>query len=186
MACRFIRRVGLREMQSASIAASIQRFEQELKVWQAGLSQAEQYSVFNLVNCKLQAQFIMLHLSWNQCFCDMYRQFLAGYSEAAPSPVLAGIPMANRQAMQQQCLQHAEDNIQIITDFWRNCSRNSVLERDTAVCAFEAARIVLFSGSVSSNQAQMETAIRKAKLCSSFITHFHNQSAATKTLVSKT
>ncbi|KAH6645251.1 hypothetical protein BKA67DRAFT_595694 [Truncatella angustata] len=182
---RFIRQVGLQELQPASIGASIQRFEQQLKCLHAGLSQPEQYSVFNLVHCKLQAQFMMLHLSWNQCFCDMYRQFLSGYSEAAPSPVLAGVPLANRQMMQQRCLEHAENNIQIVTDFWNNCGRSSILERDIAVCAFEAARIVLFLASVSSNRPLMDTAIRKARLCLDFVTHFFNHSAATKALRNK-
>ncbi|KAK9425290.1 putative Zn(2)-C6 fungal-type domain-containing protein [Seiridium unicorne] len=182
---RFIRQVGLKELQPSSIGASIQRFEQELKCLHAGLSQSEQYSVFNLVNCKMQTQFIMLHLSWNQCFCDLYRQFLSGFSEAAPSPVLAGIPPANKQMMQQRCVEHAENNIQIVTDFWNNCSRSSILERDTAVCAFEAARIVMYTASLSSNWSMMDTGIRKGRLCLDLITHFFSQSAATKALRNK-
>ncbi|KAI1874707.1 hypothetical protein JX265_004915 [Neoarthrinium moseri] len=182
---RFKRRVGLQEMQPASIATSIKRFEQQLKVLQAGLSPSEQYSVFNLVNCKLPVQFTMLHLSWNQCFCDMYRLFLDGYSEAAPSPVLAAIHPGNREAMQQKCLEHAENNVQIVSDFWNNCDRTSILERDTAVCAFEAARIIMFLASVSSSKSLMDTAIRKATLCLDVITHFFTHSAATRTLRNK-
>jgi hypothetical protein len=173
-------------LQPVSIATSVQRFEQELECLQAGLSQAEHYSVFNLVNCNMQTQFIMLHLSWNQCFCDLYRQFLSGYSEAAPSPVLAGIPLANRQVMQRKCQEHAESNIQIVTDFWNNCSRSFILERDTAVCAAEAARIVLFLARVSSSRSAMDTAIRKAKLCLDMISHFFSHSAATEALVRNT
>jgi hypothetical protein len=170
-------------MQPASITTSIQRFEQQLKVLQAGLSQSEQYSAFNLANCKMQTQFIMLHLSWNQCFCDIYRAFLSGYSEAAPSPVIAGIHPGSREAMQKRCLEHAESIIQIVTDFWNNCSRDSILERDTAVCAFEAARIIMFLASVSSNGLLMDSAIRKARLCLDIITHFFSHSASTKALV---
>ncbi|ETS73204.1 hypothetical protein PFICI_15149 [Pestalotiopsis fici W106-1] len=179
---RFIRQVSLREIQPASIATSLQRFEQELECLRAGLSQSEQYSVFNLANSKTQAEFIMLHLSWNQCFCDLYRQFLSGYSEAAPIPVIAGIPLARRQALQQRCEEHAESNIQMVTDFWNNCSRNSILERDTAVCAAEGARIILFLASISSSRPTMEAAIRKAGVCLGFITHFFSHSEATKAL----
>lgn len=171
-------------MQSASITTSIQRFEQQLKVLQAGLSQSEQYSAFNLANCNMQIQFVMLHLSWNQCFCDMYRAFLSGYSEAAPLPVIAGIHPGSREAMQRRCLEHAENIIQIVTDFWNNCSRDFVLERDTAVCAFEAARIVMFLASVSGEGMSMDGAIRKARFCLEMITHFFSHSAATQALVS--
>lgn len=181
---RFIRQVDLRELQPASFATSLQRFEQELNCLRAGLSQSEQYSVFNLANSRTQAEFIMLHLSWNQCFCDLYRQFLSGYSEAAPTLMIAGIPLARRQALQRQCEEHAEANIQMVTDFWNNCSRNSILERDTAVCAAESARIILFLASISSNRPTMEAAIRKANMCLSFITHFFSHSEATKALVS--
>ncbi|KAF7541150.1 hypothetical protein G7054_g870 [Neopestalotiopsis clavispora] len=179
---RFIRQVDLRELQPASFATSLQRFEQELNCLRAGLSQSEQYSVFNLANSRTQAEFIMLHLSWNQCFCDLYRQFLSGYSEAAPTLMIAGIPLARRQALQRQCEEHAEANIQMVTDFWNNCSRNSILERDTAVCAAESARIILFLASISSNRPTMEAAIRKANMCLSFITHFFSHSEATKAL----
>ncbi|KAI0126726.1 fungal-specific transcription factor domain-containing protein [Xylariales sp. AK1849] len=182
---RFIRRVGLGELQPASIAASIQLFEQQLKCLYAGLSQSEQYSVFNLANSKLQIQFVMLHASWNQCFCDLYRLFLTGYSEAAPSPVLAGIHPGNREVMQRRCLEHAENIIQIVEDFWNNGNRYSILERDTAVCALEAARIVMYGASVSSSGASMNTAIRKARSCLDMITHFFAHSAATRAMKNK-
>lgn len=182
---RFIRRVGLGELQSTSIVASLQRFEQELKCLRAGLSQSEQYSVVNLVNSQMQAQFVMLHLSWNQCYSDLYRQFLSGFSEAAPTPVLAGIPMENRHALQHRCKEHAEGIVQIVADFWNNCSRDSILERDTAVCAAEAARIILFLASTSNSRSAMETAIRKARACLDFIVHFFSHSEATKALRNK-
>jgi hypothetical protein len=181
---RFIRKAGLKELQPSSIATSIQMFEQQLKCLHSGLSRSEQYSVSNLVNCQIQVQFIMLHASWNQCFCDLYRQFLSGYSEAAPSPVLASVHPGTRESMQRRCMEHAENILQIVSDFWNHGHRNAILERDIAVCAFEAARIILFGASISANASSMDTALRKAQLCLDVITHFFSNSAATKTLVS--
>lgn len=175
----------MKELQPATVASSIQNFEQQLKSLYSSLSQLEQYSVYNLINSKLQVQFTMLHVSWNQCFCDLYRLFLSGYSEAAPSPVLASVHPGNRDYMKRRCSEHAENILQIGSDFWNNVSRDYILERDVAVCSFEAARIVLFGASISANPSFMNTAVRKAELCLEMITHFFAHSAATKALVSR-
>ncbi|KAH8682720.1 fungal-specific transcription factor domain-containing protein [Xylariales sp. PMI_506] len=182
---RFIRRVGLGEVQPDSIKGSIQLFEDQLNSLQRGLRQSEQYSVGNLVSTKLQIQFIMLHLSWNQCFCDIYRQFIPGYTEAAPKTVQDAIHPKHREAMKQKCMEHAENIIRIVSDYWNNGDRHSILERDTAVCAFEAARIVLFGASISANGFSMDVAIKKAQLCLNIIIHFFAHSAATRTMRNK-
>lgn len=124
---RFNRRVGLGEESPSTIGGRIRQFEQELVNLQAALNPEHQYSVSNLASCEWPAQFIMLHsrsaiepllffflsighgqltkdlpsthlVSYHQCHCDIYRIFLNGYSEAAPTKLLASISAQDRLA----------------------------------------------------------------------------------------
>ncbi|KAI1798725.1 hypothetical protein F4811DRAFT_547327 [Daldinia bambusicola] len=180
---RFNRRVGLGEELSSTIGGSIRRFEEELRSLQVSLRPADQYSVSNMQSSKWPAQFIMLHMSWHQCHCDLYRLGLDGYSEAAPSPVLAVLHPRDRVAMQFKCLEHAESIIRIVSDFTDfEDARDCLLERDAAVCAFESARLVMFGSRIQGAVSTLDVAISKAKLSLGLITRFFPYSASTQPL----
>ncbi|TGJ83481.1 hypothetical protein E0Z10_g5311 [Xylaria hypoxylon] len=184
---RFNRRVGLGEESPSTITSRIQQFEQELTCLRAALSPEHQYSVSNLALCKWPAQFVMLHMSYYQCHCDLYRMFLTGYSEAAPSGLLANIRPQDRIAIQGQCLEHAENIIRILGDFITNHpngeSQLLLLERDAAVCAFESARLVMFGARLLCATSTLEVSIHKARDISlHFITKFFPYSASTRPL----
>ncbi|XXH02970.1 hypothetical protein Hte_009360 [Hypoxylon texense] len=179
---RFNRRVGLGEELSSTIGRSMRRFEEELRSLTANLGPLEQYSVSNLTCCKWQAQFIMLWMSWHQCHCDLYRLGLDGYSEAAPSPILMAIHPRERIAMQFKCFEHAESIIRIVSDFSTHGNGECLLERDAAVCAFESARLVMFSSRIPGAPSSLDLAINKAKLSLHLITRFFPYSASTQPL----
>ncbi|RYP85807.1 hypothetical protein DL770_004986 [Monosporascus sp. CRB-9-2] len=177
---RFIRRVGLGEEPSSSIGDSIRQFERRLQYLKTSLRQTDQYSVASLAASPRQAQYIMVHMSWHQCHCDLYRIFMDGYSEAAPSPVLAHVHPNERADMQQRCLEHAEGIIRILTDFVNYGKSDCLLERDAAVCAFESARIILFCSRMSPGGSALDVAIGKAKICLHVITMYFHSSAPIK------
>ncbi|KAI1771263.1 fungal-specific transcription factor domain-containing protein [Hypoxylon cercidicola] len=179
---RFNRRVGLGEELSSTIGGSIRRFEEELRSLTANLRLLEQYSVSNLTSCRWQAQFVMLHMSWHQCHCDLYRLGLDGYSEAAPSPMLMAIHPRERIAMQFKCFEHAESIIRIVSDFSTHGNGDCLLERDAAVCAFESARLVMFSSRIPGAPSSLDLAINKARLSLNLITKFFPYSASTQPL----
>ncbi|KAI1282897.1 hypothetical protein F5Y07DRAFT_200563 [Xylaria sp. FL0933] len=188
---RFNRRVGLGEESPSTIGDRIQQFEQELACLQAAFGPEHQYSVSNLTSCAWPAQFVMLHMSYYQCYCDLYRMFLTGYSEAAPSRILATLRPQDRIAMQAQCLEHAESILRILGDFVSQHpgeshgrgSRLLLLERDAAVCAFESARLVMFGARLPCATSTLEVAIHKARAISLyFITNFYQYSASTRPL----
>ncbi|KAI0829573.1 fungal-specific transcription factor domain-containing protein [Hypoxylon sp. FL0890] len=179
---RFNRRVGLGDELSPTISGSIQRFEEELRSLKATLRPLDHYSVSNLTSCRWQAQFLMLHMSWHQCHCDLYRTGLDGYSEAAPSPVLIAIHPRDRVAMQFKCLEHAESIIRIVSDFSNYGDGECLLERDAAVCAFESARLVMFGSRIPGAVSSLDVAINKAKLSLNLITRFFPYSASTQPL----
>ncbi|OTB02921.1 hypothetical protein M426DRAFT_322164 [Hypoxylon sp. CI-4A] len=179
---RFNRRVGLGEELSSTIGESIHRFEEELRLLKATLRPPDQYSISSLASCKWQAQFVMLHMSWHQCHCDLYRLGLDGYSEAAPSPVLLALHPRDRVAMQFQCLEHAEGIIRIVSDFSTHGNGELFLDRDAAVCAFESARLVMFGSRIAGAVSNLDVAINKAKLSLNLITRFFPYSASTQPL----
>ncbi|KAI1135915.1 fungal-specific transcription factor domain-containing protein [Hypoxylon sp. FL0543] len=179
---RFNRRVGLGDEMSPTISGSIQRFEEELRSLKATLRPLDHYSVSNLISCRWQAQFLMLHMSWHQCHCDLYRLGLDGYSEAAPSPVLIAIHPRDRVAMQFKCLEHAENIIRIVSDFSNYGDFECLLERDAAVCAFESARLVMFGSRIPGAVSSLDVAINKAKSSLNLITRFFPYSASTRPL----
>ncbi|RYP68645.1 hypothetical protein DL771_006515 [Monosporascus sp. 5C6A] len=159
---RFIRRVGLGEEPISSIGDSIRRFERRLQYLKASLGQTDQYMVESLAASTRQAQYIMVHMSWHQCHCDLYRIFMDGYSEAAPSPVLAHVHPNER------------------ADFVNYGKSDCLLERDAAVCAFESARIILFCSRMSPGGSALDLAIGKAKICLHVITMYFHSSAPIK------
>lgn len=179
---RFNRRVGLGDELSSTIGESIRRFEEELRSLKANLRPLDQYSVPNLISYRWQAQFLMLHMSWHQCHCDLYRLGLDGYSEAAPSPILVAIHPRERIAMQSKCFEHAESIIRIVSDFSNHGSGDIFLERDAAVCAFESARLVMFGSRTQGTFSTLDVAINKAKLSLNLITRFFPYSASTQPL----
>ncbi|KAI5918660.1 hypothetical protein F4810DRAFT_704072 [Camillea tinctor] len=179
---RLNRRVGLGEESSLMIGQRIRQFERELMLLNTTLGPLDRYSVTNLTLCKWQAQFVMLHMSWHQCHCDLYRMVLNGYGEAAPSRVLAGIDPRDRVAMQLKCLEHAEDIIRILSDFTNHGDSSCLLERDAAVCAFESARLVMFGARLPGAISTLDVAINKARLSLHIITQFFPYSASTRPL----
>ncbi|KAI1500189.1 hypothetical protein F5X99DRAFT_387317 [Biscogniauxia marginata] len=179
---RFNRRVGLGEESSLTIGPSIRQFERELRLLNATLGPLDRYSVTNLTSCKWQAQFVMLHMSWHQCHCDLYRMLLNDYGEAAPVRILVGVHPRDRISMQLKCLEHAEEIIRVVSDFTNHGDANCLLERDAAVCAFESARLVMFGARLPGAASTLDVAINKARLSLHVITKFFPYSASTRPL----
>ncbi|KXJ89565.1 fungal-specific transcription factor domain-domain-containing protein [Microdochium bolleyi] len=179
---RFIRRVGLGEESPTTLRNSIQTLEQNLTLIHAGMGELGTYSLATLTSTKWQAEYLMLHISWHQCHCDLYRSFIDSYSEAAPIAVLEGLHPQDRAALQRKCVDHAQTIIRILSDFSQHGDGQCQLERDIAVCAFEAARIVMFDCRRTGLAAMMEEALRKANLCIDLITRHFFFSASTRPL----
>ncbi len=156
------------------------------------------------------AQYIMVHVSWHQCHCDLYRIFMEGYSEAAPAPALAHVHPRERARLRRRCLEHADAIVRVLADFvdhmppsgscHHHHHHHHHLERDAAVCAFEAARIVLFcsrvppeaeecsslSSPAAVSKSASEAAIVKARTCLHVITKYFPSSAPIQPMVSST
>ena len=127
-------------------------------------------------------------MSWQQCHCDLYRIFLTEYPESTPHAAIEGISASERSLMKEKCLSHAEQIIQILSDFVHHNDDMHVLEFDAAICAYHSARLVLFGTYTGRDNKgpSMQKAIGKAQLCLDVITRFFRFSEQLKSMVRST
>ncbi|KAK5166686.1 uncharacterized protein LTR77_008230 [Saxophila tyrrhenica] len=128
--------------------------------------------------------YLMLHVSWHQCHCDLYRMFLPNYLQASPSSVLEGVSSEEQTRLGRAALKHAEEIAHIIGEFCRYAEDLRILELDTAVCAYHGARLILFGAfrltDSSVGVMEKQRAISTAKLCLDFISRFFANTMASR------
>jgi hypothetical protein len=94
--------------------------------------------------------FVMLHIWWHICYCDLYRFAIPGFHEALPDEVLSSLPSDYLKACQERCLEHAI----IISDMINSVKSidSDVFITDTAlgICVTQVARIIFFLGPIVS------------------------------------
>ena len=127
----------------------------------------------------------MLHMSWHQCHCDLYRPFLTDYPELGPHAVLNGMCESDRVMMRDKCLGHAEQIVRVLTDFIQHKEEQHMLEHDAAVCTYHAARLVLFGTyhAPHDSEFQMQMAMNKAQMCLDVIKRYFSFSAQLESMV---
>ena len=129
-------------------------------------------------------QYALLHMSWHQCHCDLYRPFVTDYPELGPHAVLNGLSDPDRSMMRDKCLDHAEKIFRILSDFMRHKKQEHMLEHDGAVCAYHAARLILLGAeNAAQDSDSMRIAINKAQLCLDVITQYFAFSAQLENMV---
>lgn len=116
-----------------------------------------------------------MYISYHQAHCDLYRILLPGYPEAAPSAVLATFPSHHLANAERQCLYHASAVIRILTGLNHDSPSRRLLEFDTAICAYHAARLMLFIsrfGREREGRPSPEFAASRADLCLAALRRF--------------
>ncbi|KAF7624826.1 hypothetical protein AFLA_001708 [Aspergillus flavus NRRL3357] len=123
-------------------------------------------------------------MSWHQCHCDLYRIFLSGYPESTPHPAVERMTLPERVLMKEKCLGHAEQIVKVLSDFVHHKDEQQMLDFDAAVCAYHAARLILFVTYTgrSDEALPMQLAIYKAQLCLDVITRYFGFSAQLKSM----
>ncbi|KAI5928357.1 hypothetical protein F4810DRAFT_174 [Camillea tinctor] len=131
-------------------------------------------------------RYLMAHLSWHQCNCDLYRLFMRGYKEAAPDVVLDAVDANFVATAASTCLEHATSIIQIILDFNSRSPDTEIVDHDVAICAYQGARIALFAASPRSQAplSNREAAASQATMCLSFLRRFFAGSAIVGYMIS--
>lgn len=186
---RLTRSLALCEQPFPSLPSLAQDFETELNLVAEQMEGGPDLGTEKLSRFLLSQwlpRHILLHLSWHQCHCDIYRLFLVGYREAAPAVVLDALdPVYTAQAV-SLCLHHATAIIQILTNLNQQSMQPRLLEFDTAICAYQATRLILFlsrTGKSGIVRATEEFALSRAELCLAALKRFFPDSMLVKPMI---
>lgn len=124
-------------------------------------------------------------LGWHQCNCDFYRMYLPGYREAAPGTAIAGVDRHYVRKAARVCQEHALSIIDIVLRMNQRLSGDDITDTDAAICAFHAARLVLFISNtdIEMERVSLEKALSHATMCLAFLRRFFKFSAMAKYMI---
>ncbi|OJJ39794.1 hypothetical protein ASPWEDRAFT_181156 [Aspergillus wentii DTO 134E9] len=130
-----------------NIVQGIQKLENELELFQNRISSSSAYSVRNL---RLRARstwlprFIMLHITWHQCHCDLYRCVSSGLEESIPQSTLRQIDSSFITTCQTRCVTHATEIAKIISALLDLKTNLPVLPLEVSIYAYQCMRMILY------------------------------------------
>lgn len=128
---------------------------------------------------------VLAIVSWHQSHCDLYRILLNGYPEAAPSVVLHAIDIGDIVTAERCCLKHSLSIIDILTNLNQQSTDCPLLEFDVAICAYHAARLLLFLSRFSTieDRPSPEFAISRVDLCLIALKRFYGTSVLVRPII---
>lgn len=100
----------------------------------------------------------MLHMSYYQCHCDLYRSFLRGHPDTAPQSCIDEIKPADVTLMGGRSIQNARQVLCVLADYDQHADPAQPLDWDAAVCAYQATRFLLFGSTYDKARGQRSTA----------------------------
>ncbi|PHH70651.1 hypothetical protein CDD82_7001 [Ophiocordyceps australis] len=124
--------------------ASVAALHQELDEFANRLPTSFQFSQSSL---RLRAYspricvFVMIHVWWHQCHCDLYRLGLSGFRNALTPAMVEGLDGTFWQRCRQQCLDHSLAMARIFAAM-KHLNATMVADLDLALCAHQCARIL--------------------------------------------
>lgn len=104
--------------------------------------------VFSAKNLSLRAyspslpRFVLLHVWWHQCHCDLYRFLIPGFRESISRALLSRVSLELSQHCQSQCLAHARSLAEIFELLQTLESETPIIEASLAVPAYQCANIL--------------------------------------------
>ncbi|KAF4975389.1 hypothetical protein FZEAL_7819 [Fusarium zealandicum] len=109
--------------------------------------------------------FIMIHVWWRQCHCDLYRLALGGLREALPRAVLASLDEGFVDHCQRQCVEHALAMANIFSSMQKLHAR-PVTDLDMSICAYQCARVLTYAYHNSPKfDISLDAVMERARIC---------------------
>ncbi|KAK4236538.1 hypothetical protein C8A03DRAFT_35538 [Achaetomium macrosporum] len=159
------RQIYLNEIDRPGLFSAIESLQSELRRISSQIAPEGAYPPTSTARFGLRPQYIMMHMSYRQCHCDLYRIFLSGYPEAAPQRNIEGIKPRDVATMRHRCLKNAQEILDILFYYDSQADAGQLLDFNAAVCTYHAARLVLFGTSSGKGgiDFSMEAAIDSAQ-----------------------
>ncbi|KAI5461654.1 fungal-specific transcription factor domain-containing protein [Mariannaea sp. PMI_226] len=166
----FTRRVVLsRNLKLDDVQTGIWGLQKDLADFASHLPSSFQFSESSL---RLRAYspricvFIMIHVWWRQCHCDLYRVALVGMREALPRSAILSMDEGFVSHCQQQCVEHALAMASIFASM-QKLNAKPVADLDLAVCAYQCARVLTYAYHTNPRKFELTASgvIERAKVC---------------------
>ncbi|KAI0835156.1 hypothetical protein F5Y06DRAFT_139784 [Hypoxylon sp. FL0890] len=139
--------LGMPEAELAQLPELVKVLSEELAGFNDHLPASFKFSESNL---QLRAYsprlcvYIMIHVWWRQCYCDLYRMFLVGLKEALPQSGLSRLDPSFVAYCARQCYEHALAMADIFKLVLSLDGGLPVTDLDLPACAYQCARIIYF------------------------------------------
>ncbi|GAO16949.1 hypothetical protein UVI_02054820 [Ustilaginoidea virens] len=110
--------------------------------------------------------FVMIHVWWHQCHCDLYRMTMAGFREALPEATLQSLDPAFLTHCRRQCVDHSLAMASIFESM-QKLGAKPVADLDLALCAYQCARMLKYAlhGGGEGLGLTTEAVTDKARVC---------------------
>ncbi|KIW33394.1 uncharacterized protein PV07_00247 [Cladophialophora immunda] len=175
---RLTRRLKSPGVSFVELMHSVQCFEGEMQRLYQNLSEPNRYSSLMFTQSEEPVRLLLVHLSWHQAHCDLYRIFLTGYREAAPVSTLQKMNEQKILGRQSLCLQHAVAIVHLLAQFSEQCTVQ-IIDFDTAICAYHSSRLVLHIAgtNVLAQGPSQADALQMARSCASTLKKYFGTTA---------
>ncbi|KAI0883140.1 uncharacterized protein GGS22DRAFT_180732 [Annulohypoxylon maeteangense] len=140
--------LGMPEAELAQLPELVKVLSEELTGFNDHLPASFKFSESNL---QLRAYsprlcvYIMIHVWWRQCYCDLYRMFLVGLKDALPQSGLNRLDPHFVSYCASQCYEHALAMADIFKLILSLDGGLPVTDLDLPTCAYQCARIIYFA-----------------------------------------
>ncbi|KEF59269.1 uncharacterized protein A1O9_04113 [Exophiala aquamarina CBS 119918] len=146
---RLIQKIIRHHKHLSDYLPKLQTLEHELEALRLSLPLG---SIFTTKNVFLRAytpertMFVMFHVWWHQCHCDLYRFTIPGFREALPADELEALPKVFSSYCRKKCLEHALGVSKVISCVIELGEDIFITDPSIAICSFHSARILFHLG----------------------------------------
>lgn len=136
-----------RNIHAAELPARVLALHQELDDFALRLPASFQFSENSM---RLRAYspricvFVMIHIWWRQCYCDLYRLAMTGFRDALPLETLETLDQSFLDHCQRQCVEHSLAMADIFACMDKLHAR-PIADLDLAICSFQCARMLHYA-----------------------------------------
>ena len=133
-------------------------------------------------------RYLIMRLSFHQIQTDLYRLLLRNFRDAAPRVVVDALDVEFLDRAETLCIRHAKMSVRTIAAL-DNLKEDPprLLEFDTAICAYTASRILLFTARFGSTpeRPSEEFALSRAEQCLAAVQRFFPRSMLVKPIIAE-
>ncbi|KAI1113319.1 hypothetical protein F5Y14DRAFT_442005 [Nemania sp. NC0429] len=150
--------LNMPESEVAQLPQLIKVLERELGTFNEHLPASFKFSESNL---QLRAYsprlcvYIMIHVWWRQCHCDLYRIVLSGLKESLPRSSVSRLEHQFVSYCTRQCFDHAIAMVDIFRLILSLDGGLPVTDLDLSVCAYQCARMLYFAYQTNKSELRL-------------------------------